>query len=153
MAGPYFELRINAIDASLDTQAVNSIIEQITGKTVKGLSSHGEFRKEIGEEYLRIVSIFVPRKTGKLIASGKALRDGRIIYGNDTVYYASDQYTNLDYSHWEYDARLNKIGLSNTRQALWTQQLQPGTDAWEVLIREVTPIVTDYMERGVFKVK
>ena len=139
-------IRIGAIEANLDATTVNNIIKTALGKRAITVTQMPELRKEIGEELLRIVTPFVPMKSGQLRASGRATDDGRLYWtGTNKGYNYADIVYDRDSIRWE--SGYKKPTTPNTVPR-WMEKVQPHTDEWTTFVNNITPIIIRRFAEG-----
>ena len=143
MAGEGSWIRVNAVAAGLDAQTVNSIIKVALSKRAVSITQMPELRQKIGEAYVKAVTPFVPVKSTDLRESGRATDDGRVYwtavnkYGDNYAGYVFDpdetRWPDGEYSHSQTSGKYPR----------WTEhvQPQPGNEAYDGFIAEVTDIV------------
>lgn len=141
-------IRIGATEAHLDARTVNSIIKEALGKKIISITQMPELRQEVGEEFLKVVTPFVPMKTGQLRESGRATDDGRLYWtaissrggdeGGYTYNYASNVY-DRNGIRWP-DGQYRKPSTPNTYPR-WVTKVQPGTPEWEVFANNVANLI------------
>jgi hypothetical protein len=127
-------IRIGSMEAHLDAKTMNKIVEDVMGKRMQSVTKDPDLRHDIGEEFARIVTKYVPMKTGALRMSGRATDDGRLYWSainpNNGYNYAQIQYENTAYKHKEPTC------------SHWVHQVQPKTDDWDnEFIPAITPII------------
>ena len=128
-------IRIGSMEAHLDARTMNKIVTEVMDKKMQSVTKDPDLRHDIGEEYARIVTKYVPMKTGALRMSGRATNDGRLywtaINPNNGYNYAYKQYT-TQYNHY----------TTPDTGPYWVQNVQPGTDDWDnEFIPAITPII------------
>lgn len=136
MAGEYTWLRIGARDVHLDAKTLNPIIRQALNRKVQSITADPTLRQLIGEAYLRAVKDYIPRKTGALQESGRAMDDGRVYWN---AFYAVFQYEGENYNH-----PVRYPGHMPT--AYWTERVRPGTPDWERFVEDIKPIIIERMK-------
>ena len=136
-------IRINAVDAHLDAKTVNDIIEKALVERAISVTQMPSLRQKIGEELLSQVTDFVPVKTRALWYSGRATDDGRL-------YWSAINERGEDYAGYVYDPDKTrwpggKYSHSDSTKTYpqWMEQVQPGTDGWDIFINNITPIIKE----------
>lgn len=132
MAGSW--VRISATKCHLDARTLNGIVEEVLGRKAESVTKDPDLRRDIGTEYIKVVTPYVPVDSGRLRESGRATTDGRLywtavdpITGDN---YAYDQYTNIYYRHAE------------PTGPFWVDRVQPGTSEWDgEFMSAITPII------------
>ena len=145
-------IRINAMDVHLDARTVNSIIKEALGRKAISITQMPELRRQIGEEFIKVVTPFVPMKTGALRASGRATDDGRVYWS--AVHQATTE-DGYDYNYAEnvYDpegirwptGEYKKPTTAGTYPR-WVEHVQPGTPEWDVFVNNITPIIKEALK-------
>lgn len=120
-------LRIGSINCALDARSVNAIVAEALGRKAQSVTKMPDLRKEIGEQYIELVTPYVPKKTGKLRDHAYATGDGRLIW---TAPYAEKQYT-TQYSHY----------TTPGTGPYWTNYVQPGTPGYSAFIDAIQPLI------------
>lgn len=139
-------IRINAVDAHLDAQTINSIIETTLGNRAKSITQTPDVRQKVGEALIAEVYDYIPKKSGLLSISGRATPDGRIYWTaiDERGYnYAAAVYDN-DGTRWP-DGEYANPSTDGTYPR-WVEKLQPNTDEWEAFVNRVTPIIKEAFE-------
>lgn len=137
-------LRIGAIDAHLDAQTVNAIIEKALKERAVSVTQMPELRQEIGEEFVAAVTPFVPVSKDEtkyhLYMSGRATSDGRV--------YWSAVNRGYDYASYVYDKDGEMWGPAGYKNPStpgtcprWVEKVQPGTREWTAFINNITPLI------------
>jgi hypothetical protein len=140
-------IRIGPIKAHLDAKTVNSIITTALRKRAISITQKPDLRQEIGEEFLKVVTPFVPMSVGKetsgqLRASGRATSDGRVYWSatNDKGYnYASAVYDPDEPYRWP-DGKYKKPSTDGTYPR-WVEKVHPETEEWTAFVNTITPII------------
>ena len=143
-------IRIGAIDAHLDARTVNAIIKEALGKKAISVTQKPELRQEIGNEFLRAVTPFVPMKTGALRASGRATDDGRLYWTAVAPAWNEDTGYAFNYAETVYDpdgvrwpnGQYAKPTTENTYPR-WVEKVQPGTPEWDAFVNNIIPIIKE----------
>ena len=134
-------IRIGAVKAHLDAKTLNSIIAEALGKKATSITQMPDLRKEIGEEFIKAVTPFVPYKSGDLARSGRATDDGRV--------YWTSTHNGYNYAHSVYDPNYARWPEGSTYVApttegthpRWVDRVHPGTAEWSAFVNNITPII------------
>lgn len=141
-------IRIKAVDANLKATQVNDIIKTALGKRAISITQMPDLRQEIGNEFIRAVTPFVPMKTGALRASGRATSDGRLYWtavaparGEEgyAFNYAETVYDPVEPYRWP-TGEYKKPTTPGTYPR-WVEKVQPDTPAWTAFVNNITPII------------
>lgn len=133
-------IRVNAIEMGLDAKTVNGIITEVMRRKLESVTKDPDLRKAIGEEYIQLVTPFVPMRTGKLRSQASASGDGRITWTATNKHgynYALTQYT-TQYIHY----------TTPGTGPYWTDQLNPDTANWEEFKDAITPLIKERFNDG-----
>lgn len=143
-------IRIGAIDAHLDARTVNSIIEKALSERAITVTQMPELRKDIGEEFIKVVKPFVPYKSGDLSNSGRATDDGRVywtsvhkgynyasrLYDEDGELWGPKGYTKPTLDKYPGPEK-------HEPQPRWVERVHPGTPEWTAFVNNITPIIKE----------
>ena len=135
-------IRIGAIDAHLDARTINAIVKEVLDRRATSVTQSPELRADVGEELLKIVTQFVPKKSGTLRDSGRATTDGRLYwtainkYGDNYASYVYDR----ECSRWPAGSTYANPSTPGTHPR-WMKKVQPGTAEWDAFINNITPII------------
>jgi hypothetical protein len=142
-------IRINAVDAHLDATTVNSIIEKVLGKRAVSITQKPEVRQRIGEEFIRVVTPFVPNKSGALRASGRATDDGRLYWTAVAPARGEEGYA-FNYAETVYDPNSTrwpdgeyKKPTTQDTYPRWVTRVTDDPTEWAVFVNSITPIIKE----------
>lgn len=140
-------IRIGAIDAHLDARTINPIIEVALRKRAISITQKPDLRQRIGEELLRVVTPFVPMKTGELRASGRATTDGRLYWSAIAPARGEEGYE-FNYAATVYDEEEFRWPSGNYAKPTtsgtfprWMEKVQPGTPEWDAFVNAIIPLI------------
>jgi hypothetical protein len=142
-------IRIGATKVHLDAKTVNSIVKEVLCKKAVSVSKMPSLRLDIGKEYLRAVTPFVPMKSGQLRASGRATDDGRVYWTAVAPAWNEDNGYAFNYAETVYDPNYVRWPRGETYKnpttpntvPRWTKQVVPGTQAYATFITNITPLI------------
>ena len=135
-------IRIGAIEANLDATTVNSLIKDVLGKRAISITQKPELRQAIGEEFVKVVTPFVPMRSGDLRESGRATDDGRVYWTSvHRGYNYADRVYDRDGELWP-DGHYRKPTTPNTYPQ-WVNYAQPYSEAYSNFITNITPIIQE----------
>ena len=135
-------IRIGSMEAHLNAKTMNEIIKDAMGKRMQSVTKDPDLRHDIGEEFVRIVTKYVPMKTGALRMSGRATDDGRVYWS------AVNPNSGYNYAEIQYYTQYNHYTTEGTGP-YWVENVQPGTDDWDnEFIPAITPIIKRRFEDG-----
>lgn len=147
-------IRINAVDAHLDARTVNAIIKTALGKKAVSITQKPELRRQIGEEFLRVVTPFVPMKSGALRASGRATEDGRLYWSAVAPARGEEGYA-FNYAETVYDPDPDNGRWPDSMGGVYKKPSTPNTyprwvvkalndpTAWNAFVNNITPIIKE----------
>lgn len=135
-------VRIGSVEAHLDARTMNKIITEVLDRKAESITKDPDLRQAIGEEFARIVTPYVPMKTGALRMSGRATSDGRLYWS------AINPNSGYNYAEIQYYTQYNHYTTEGTGP-YWVEQVQPGTSDWDnEFIPAITPIIKRRFEDG-----
>jgi len=145
-------IRINAVEAHLDAKTVNAIIREALGKRAVSVTKKPELRQAIGQEFVRAVTPFVPRKTGALRESGRATTDGRVYWSavRTTTSEDGEESAGYNYAASTYDAEgirwpsgeYKKPSTPNTYPQ-WVKKFLEEPSRYDVFKNNIIPIIVE----------
>jgi hypothetical protein len=135
-------IRIGAIEAHLDAKTMNDIVRNVLKRKAESVTKDPDLRRDIGTEFIRVVTPYVPMKTGKLRESGRATTDGRLYWT------AVDPITGENYAYKQYTTQYRRYTTPGTGP-YWVEQVQPGTSDYDGdFISAITPIIIRRFDDG-----
>ena len=135
-------VRIGAVTANLNAKRMNEIIKNVMGEKMQSVTKDPDLRQEIGEEFARVVTKYVPMKTGALRMSGRATSDGRLYWS------AINPNSGYNYAEIQYYTQYNNYTTDGTGP-YWVERVHPGTNDWDNdFIPAITPIIKRRFEDG-----
>ena len=144
-------IRVGGIKAHLDAKTINPIIETVLRKRAVSITQMPELRQQVGEEFLKVVTPFVPVNTGELQRSGRATNDGRLYWSVIRPTYANEGSYAFNYTNVTYDPNYQRWPKGETyenprdkrTQPRWVECVHPGTDEWTTFVNNITPIIKE----------
>ena len=128
-------VRIGAVKAHLDAKTMNKIVTDVLGRKADSVTKDPDLRRDIGDEFVRVVTPYVPMDTGRLRESGRATTDGRLYWT------AIDPITGENYASKQYYTQYRRYTTPGTGP-FWVEKVQPGTPEWDNdFISAITPII------------
>lgn len=135
-------IRIKATECHLDATTVNGIIKDVLKRKAESVTKDPDLRQEIGTEYIKVVTPYVPKLTGRLRESGRATSDGRLYWT------AVDPIKGENYAYKRYYVPAKRYTTDGTCHK-WVEQVKPGTSDWDnTFISAITPIIKRRFEDG-----
>lgn len=140
-------IRIGAVAAHLDANTVNNIIKDAMGRRMTSITQKPELRQQIGEEFIKVVTPFVPvskkLKAEHLYQTGRATDDGR-------VYWTAINSRGQNYAGYVYDpdeTRWPDGNYSHSKDTKtyprWVEKVRPGTAEWAAFVNNITPLIME----------
>lgn len=127
----------------LKANDINKQIKEILGRKADSVTKNPDLRMYMNYMYLEAVTPYVPMRTGNL-RHGYVTNDGRIIW---SAHHKGYDYADIQYRPEDYETEYINYTTPGTGPH-WTDNVQPGTEAWANFIEDVAPEIKRAYKNG-----